>query len=447
MQSLFFFIIALALLIVVHEFGHFWVARRCGVKVLKFSVGFGKPLWTKQGRDGTEYVIAAIPLGGFVKMLDEREGDVPPDQLDRAFNRQPLRSRVAIVVAGPVANLLFAVVAYWFIFVMGISGIRPIIDEVHIDSPAAIAQLMPGDELTAVNGRSTPTWWSASKALLEQSESGGTAQLILRSGGREIRRALEIKKQDFMSFNSVTILQELGIAPIRITIAPIIGSIVKGGAAEKSGLQIGDRLLSANGEIINSWRVWVELIRTNPNKPLVITIERLGKQLEISITPIRTGENIGQIGAGVDSSQIVVPEELQAVFRYGPIDAIAPAIAETQRFIVLTLKSLVGMITGSVSSKNLGGPISIAQYAGASAERGLISFVSFLAMISISLGILNLLPIPILDGGHLAMYLVEWLRGKPLSESTQLQGQKIGIILLLMLMSLAFFNDLSRLFG
>lgn len=447
MQSLFFFIIALALLIVVHEFGHFWVARRCGVKVLKFSVGFGKPLWTKQGRDGTEYVIAAIPLGGFVKMLDERKGDVPPDQLDRAFNRQPLRSRVSIVVAGPVANLLFSVVAYWFIFVMGISGIRPVIDEVHIDSPAAIAQLMPGDELTAVNGRSTPTWWSASKALLEQSESGGTAQLILRSGGREIRRDLEIKKQDFMSFNSVTILQELGIAPIRIAIAPIIGSIVKGGAAERAGLQIGDRLLSANGEIINSWRVWVELIRTNPNKPLVITIERLGKQLEISITPIRTVENIGRIGASVDSSQIVVPEELQAVFRYGPIDAIAPAITETQRFIVLTLKSLVGMITGSVSSKNLGGPISIAQYAGASAERGLISFVSFLAMISISLGILNLLPIPILDGGHLAMYLVEWLRGKPLSESTQLQGQKIGIILLLMLMSLAFFNDLSRLFG
>jgi regulator of sigma E protease len=447
MQSLFFFIIALALLIVVHEFGHFWVARRCGVKVLKFSVGFGKPLWTKQGRDGTEYVIAAIPLGGFVKMLDEREGDVPPDQLDRAFNRQPLRSRIAIVVAGPVANLLFAIVAYWFIFVMGISGIRPIIDEVHIDSPAAIAQLMSGDELTAVNGHSTPTWWSASKELLEQSESGGTAQLILRSGGREIRRDLEIKKQDFMSFNSVTILQELGIKPIRITIAPIIGSIVKGGAAEKAGLQIGDRLVSANGEIINSWRVWVELIRTNPNKPLVITIERLGKQLEISITPIRTGENIGQIGAGVDSSQIVVPEELQAVFRYGPIDAIAAAITETQRFIVLTLKSLGGMITGSVSSKNLGGPISIAQYAGASAERGLISFVSFLAMISISLGILNLLPIPILDGGHLAMYLVEWLRGKPLSESTQLQGQKVGIILLLMLMSLAFFNDLSRLFG
>ncbi|MFW5451553.1 MAG: RIP metalloprotease RseP [Methylophagaceae bacterium] len=447
MQSLFFFIIALALLIVVHEFGHFWVARRCGVKVLKFSVGFGKSLWTKQGKDGTEYVIAAIPLGGFVKMLDEREGEVPAELLDRAFNRQSLRSRIAIVVAGPVANLLFAVVAYWFIFVIGIPGLRPIIDEVDAHSPAEIAQLMVGDEIKAINGRSTPTWLSVSKALLKQSESGGVAQLLVQSGGRDIQRQLEVTKRDLAVSLSVPLVQALGLTPIRISLKPIIGSVVKGGAAETAGLQAGDKLLFADGELIDNWRAWVALIRASPNKLLNVTIERAGQQFELSIRPIKTIDNIGQIGAGVDSRQAVVPEELQATFRYGPVQAILPAINETQRFITLTLTSLAGMITGSVSSKNLGGPISIAQYAGEAANQGLIYFIGFLAVISISLGILNLLPIPILDGGHLAMYLVEWIRGKPLSDNMQLQGQKIGILLLLMLMVLAFYNDLSRLFG
>ena len=447
MQSLFFFLIVLAILIVVHEFGHFWVARRCGVKVLKFSVGFGKPLWKKKGLDGTEYVLAAIPLGGFVKMLDEREGDVPAQDLDKAFNRKPLRSRVAIVAAGPIANLLFAVVAYWFIFVVGIPGVRSIIGEVTVDSPASYAQLIAGDEIKAVNDRITPTWLSVHKALLRLSETGGVAELTINSGGVEIERELEILKREFDSSRVRSLLQALGITPVSVELKPIIGAIVKGGAAEQAGIQVGDLLVSANGELINSWMGWVELIRANPDKLLNITVERSGKAIILSLTPIMTDENIGQIGAGVDSSHSKVPTELQAELRYGPIQAIGQAIFETWYFSISTIKSIAGMLTGTVSSKDIGGPISIAQYAGSSADRGLISFVGFLAMISISLGILNLLPIPILDGGHLAMYFVEWLRGTPLSEQIQLQGQKIGIVLLLMLMFLAFFNDLSRLFG
>ena len=447
MQALFFFLIALAILIVVHEFGHFWVARRCGVKVLKFSVGFGKPIWRKQGSDGTEYVLAAIPLGGFVKMLDEREGDVAAEDLDKAFNRKPLRSRVAIVAAGPIANLLFAVVAYWFIFVVGIPGVRSIIGEVVVDSPASYAQLSAGDEIQAVNDRITPTWLSVHKALSRLAETGGVAELEISSGGVAIQRELNVLKKEFDPSKAISVLQELGITPVSVDLKPIIGAIVKGGAAERAGIQVGDLLVSADGRLISSWMAWVELIRANPNKLLNITVERSGNTINLSLTPIMTDDNTGQIGAGVDSSHSAVPAELQAELRYGPIAAIGQAIYETWNFSISTLKSIAGMLTGAVSSKNIGGPISIAQYAGSSADRGLLSFVSFLAMISISLGILNLLPIPILDGGHLAMYLVEWLRGKPLSEQTQLQGQKIGIALLLMLMFLAFFNDLSRLFG
>ncbi|RKZ80997.1 MAG: RIP metalloprotease RseP [Gammaproteobacteria bacterium] len=447
MQSLFFFLIALAILIVVHEFGHFWVARRCGVKVLKFSVGFGTPLWQKQGRDGTEYVLAAIPLGGFVKMLDEREGEVPAEDLDKAFNRQPLRSRVAIVAAGPIANLLFAVVAYWFIFVVGIPGVRSIIGEVAVDSPAAYAQLIVGDEIKAVNEQMTPTWLSVHKALSKLAQTGGVAELTIISGGVEIQQELEVLKKEFDPSKATSLLMELGITPVRVELKPIIGSISKGGAAKQAGLQVGDLLVSANGELINSWMAWVELIQSNPNTLLNIMVDRSGKAINLSLTPIMTKENVGKIGAGVDSSHSKVPAELQAELRYGPFSAIEHAVYETWHFSTSTLKSLAGMLTGSVSSKNIGGPISIAQFAGSSADRGLISFVSFLAMISISLGILNLLPIPILDGGHLAMYLIEWLRGAPLSEQAQLQGQKIGLLLLLMLMFLAFFNDLSRLFG
>jgi len=447
MQSLLFFILALAILVVIHEFGHFWVARRCGVKVLKFSVGFGKPLWQKQGKDGTQYILAAIPLGGFVKMLDEREDDVAPEDLDKTFNRKPLRSRVAIVSAGPIANLLFAVLAYWIIFMVGIPGLRSIVDDVSLESPAAFAQLNGGDQILAVDGRDTPTWLAVHKALARVAESGGVAELTVNTGGVKLSRSIDIPKWQFDPASPESLIQVLGITPISIALKPVLGSISQGGAAERAGLKIGDELISADDVLIDSWSDWVTLVRASADKALTVKIKRSEQNISLILTPEKTADNVGQIGAGVDVSSTSVPANFKAELRYSPLSAVGQAVLETWQFSSSTVKSVGGMVIGTVSSKNIGGPITIAQYAGASAERGVLSFLSFLAMISISLGILNLLPIPILDGGHLAMYFVEWVRGSPLSEQAQLQGQKVGMVLLLMLMFLAFFNDLSRLLG
>lgn len=399
------------------------MARRCGVKVLKFSVGFGKPLWSKKGKDGTEYILALIPLGGYVKMLDEREGDVPVDELNQAFNRQSLSSRVAIVSAGPMANLIFAVLAYWLIFVSGIPGIRTIVDDVEPNSVAEQAQIIAGDEIKIINGRDTPTWNSAYKALLSKAETGGKLDLIIDSAGIESKRVIDVPTLDYQSASSI--LKQLGIQPVQLSIAPKLGEIKTGGAAEKGGLQQGDLLLTADGVQIEDWQAWVELIRSRPEQSIIITVERHNEIVELVITPEKTIENIGLIGAGVDVSFTKIPNELKAELRYGPVQGLVEAVKETWRFSSLTVKSLFGMLAGTVSTKNLGGPISIAQIAGASAESGFISFVSFLAMISVSLGILNLLPIPVLDGGHLAMYFIEWVKGAPLSEKPKSKGKKL----------------------
>ncbi len=447
MQSLFFFIVALSILVVIHEFGHFWVARRCGVKVLKFSVGFGQALWKTVGRDGTEYILAAIPLGGYVKMLDEREGDVPADQLEQAFNNKSLAARTAIIAAGPIANLLFAVFAYWLLFVIGIPGMKPIVDDVIEDSPASIAQFRAGDEIKKIDGIQTPTWSSVRKTLYKLSQSGGIVEITVDMGGIEVQRQLEIEKQQMDPSQSTPILQVLGFIPLQISYKPVIGSIVSGSAAQQAGLQKGDELYSYKGRIISDWKEWVTLIRSNPDTEMPIEILREGKKMSLVVVPTKTENNTGKIGAGLDASQTDIPDYLQAELRYGPFSAIRYAVQETWDFSVATVKGIAGMLIGTVSSKNIGGPITIAQIAGASAEQGIISFIYFLAMISISLGILNLLPIPILDGGHLVMNFIEWINGKPLSEHAQVQGQKVGMILLLSLMFLAFFNDLSRLFG
>jgi len=447
MQSLLFLIVTLAILVVVHEFGHFWVARRCGVKVLKFSVGFGKPLWSRLAKDGTEYIVAAIPLGGYVKMLDEREGEVASDELDKAFNRKSLRARVAIVAAGPIANLLFAILAYWLIFVLGVPGIRPVIADVDVNSPAAVAQFVSGDEILSVNGRDTATWSSVYRSLSRIAETGGKTEFIVNSGGTELSRTLILDKINISSSPSISLLQKIGLTPIRMGLKPIIGSVASGQGADKAGIKSGDLILSVEGESIKDWMHLVTIVQANANKPLEVMLERNAQVETIVLTPIPDANNIGKIGVGVDSSKTIINTDMQAVERYGVISAIGKACYETWSFSAATLNSIGGMLTGTVSSKNIGGPITIAQYAGKSADRGLISFLSFLAMISISLGLLNLLPIPILDGGHLALYLIEWIRGNPLSEQTQFQIQKVGMALLLILMFLAFFNDLTRLFG
>jgi regulator of sigma E protease len=445
MQSLIFFIIALSLLVVIHEFGHYWVARRCGVKVLRFSVGFGQKLWSKQLKNGTEFVIAALPLGGYVKMLDEREAPVAEAELDQAFNRQPLRNRVAIVSAGPIANLLFAVFAYWVIMVIGVPGLKPIIDDVTADSPAAMAQLMPGEEIIAVNGEATPTVNSLFQQWLKFAQSGETVTMTIRSTDIETTKQLTLPTIGLDDAGSL--FRQIGIKTVQPDMPPILGEIVADSPAERAGLQTGDELISANGKQLSSWQGWVALIQSSADEEMSIEILRDGQVQQLNITPAADENNVGRIGAAVNTEGYEIPAELRSELRYGPLAAIPQAFSQTWQFSVTTLSGLWGMLVGTVSSDNLGGPIAIAQFAGDSAQQGFIAFISFLAMISISLGILNLLPVPVLDGGHLLMYFFEWVRGKPLPESVQIQGQKIGLFLILLLMVFAFTNDIARLIG
>ncbi|MEX0615781.1 MAG: RIP metalloprotease RseP [Methylophaga sp.] len=445
MQSLFYFIIALSLLVVIHEYGHYWVARRCGVKVLKFSVGFGKALWSRTGKNGTEFVIAALPLGGYVKMLDSRETDVTDAEKSLSFDQQSLGKRVAIVSAGPAANLLFAILAYWLILVMGVPGSKPIIDEVVADSPAALAQLQSGDELIAINGKKTPTWNSVFQRWLNHAQDGDKVTITVLSGGISHEKILQLPE---IGLDAATeLFKEVGIEPYRPPMPAVLGQVMDDGAASEAGLKAGDELISADNQTLADWQSWVALIQASPNKTLQIRFLRDGQQLNAELTPKPDEQGKGRIGAGVALSEQQLPAELQSELRYGPIAAIPEAVLQTWSFSANTVASLWGMLRGNVSTDNLGGPISIAQFAGSSAQQGLISFIGFLAMISISLGILNLLPVPILDGGHLLMYFIEWIKGSPVSETVQMQGQKIGLILLLMLMFFAFANDLTRLFG
>lgn len=445
MQSLVFFIIALSLLVVIHEFGHYWVARRCGVKVLRFSVGFGQKLWSKQLKNGTEFVIAALPLGGYVKMLDEREGPVAENELDQAFNRQPLKNRVAIVSAGPIANLLFAIFAYWLIMVVGVPGIKPIIAEVTTDSPAAVAQLHAGEEIIAVNGKATPTVNSLFQQWLRLAKDGETITLTTLSADVETNKQLALPKLGLDDAGSL--FNQIGIKMQQPDMPPVLGDIVIDSPADKAGLQAGDELISADGEALSSWQAWVTLIQNHTDQPIEAEILRNGQIQNLVITPEADEKGIGRIGAAVNTDAFEIPAELQAELRYGPLAAMPEAVMQTWQFSVTTLSGLWGMLVGTVSSDNLGGPIAIAQFAGDSAQQGGIAFISFLAMISISLGILNLLPVPVLDGGHLLMYFFEWVRGKPLPESIQIQGQKIGLFLILLLMVFAFTNDIARLIG
>jgi regulator of sigma E protease len=445
MQSFFFFIIALAILIVVHEFGHFWVARRCGVKVLKFSVGFGPALWRKIDSKGTEYAIAAIPLGGYVKMLDEREGEVEHAERDQAFNRKSLSQRFAIVAAGPIANLLFAVVAYWLVFVIGINGLKPFIGDVLENTPAYHAGLLPGDEIVAVNNETTPIWSQVMRQLWLDVSEDKTIQITVNSGGIMLDKSLSLPPISTEQNNQL--LSIIGIQPLQPEIEPIIGEVLKGEAADKAGLKAADRLLSVDGRELNDWMQWVRLVQASPAKTLRVEVERSGELLMVDLTPSLSEQGQGRIGASVNTSHAVIPDYMQAESRLDPFSAVVAAVDKTISFSYLTVKSLVGVVMGHVSLDNLGGPISIAQIAGASASNGFVSFINFLAVISISLGILNLLPIPVLDGGHLVLYLIEWVKGSPVSEEMQLAGQKAGIFILLFIMILAFFNDLTRVFG
>ncbi len=449
LTSLLSFLVAIGILVAVHEFGHFWVARRLGVKVLRFSIGFGKPLWRwRKGPDATEYVISAIPLGGYVKMLDEREGKVAVEDLPRAFNRQPVGSRIAIVAAGPLANFIFAVFAYWLVFVLGVEGLKPVVDEVQPDTPAAVAGLRHGDEIIAVDGESTPTMNSVVQALLYKAIKGESVTLRVRdSQGFERQLALSLPPVGEEA-GSPDILEKVGIIPLKPVVEPVIDEVLAGSAAERAGLRPGDRVIVIDGEPIEEWSELVERVQAHPGVPMTMVVERRGERVELEVIPekVNAGEReIGRIGAAVRPPP-ALPESYRAVLQYSPLPAVAEALRKTWEMSAMTVRMLGKMLTGQASLENVSGPITIAQYAGYSAAVGLVQFVGFLAIISISLGVINLFPVPLLDGGHLLYYFIELVKGSPLSEQAQMLGQRIGVALLAALMALAFYNDIARLF-
>ena len=447
--SLLWFLVAIGVLVTIHEFGHFWVARRLGVKVLRFSIGFGRPLWTRRfGRDDTEFVIAAVPLGGYVKMLDEREAPVPPGELERAFNRKPVGTRMAVVVAGPLFNFLFAIVAYWLMFVTGVPGIKPVVGEIEPASYAASAGFHEGDEILAIDGRSVASWDMALVQLLEAALDRRESEVDVESP-EQGRRLLVLDLRDAPEIlDKGGVLQNLGLSPWVVQLAPVIERTLEGGAAAAAGLQPGDRILSADGQVVEHWSEWVKYVRERPEEAIALRVERGDAELALRLVPEAVeegGATFGRIGAYVQ-----VPEgghPLRTLVRHGPLESIPQALDKTWSMTTLTLRTLWAMLTGRASVENISGPISIAQYAGISATIGMAYFLGFLAVVSISLGILNLLPIPILDGGHLMYYCIELFKGSPVSEATQALGQQVGIFLLVALMVLAFYNDLVRLLG
>lgn len=449
------FVFAIGVLIAFHEYGHYWVARRCGVKVLRYCIGFGKPLWMRRGGDDqTEYVIAAIPLGGYVKMLDEREGEVDEKEVHRAFNRQPVSKRIAIVAAGPLFNFIFAIFAYALMYVVGVPGIKPIIGEVKEQSIAYDAGLRTQDEIIKVDGERTVTWGSARMEMLQAALQNDTITIEVGNSTSSNNNPEKIQTRKFvLPVSGIStenkqgrLFTELGLQPYRPPIPAVMGKLSADGAAERDGLRPGDTIISANGQAISDWVAWVNVVRASPGKALELEISRGGvtEQLKLTPDPLETEEGIiGRIGALPEP--VEYPKELQTVEQHSPWSAFSTAAIKTWQMSVLTLKMIGNMLIGEVSVKNLSGPITIATYAGYTASEGLPTFLSFLAIVSISLGVLNLLPIPLLDGGHLLFYLVEVVRGNALSEETQLRMQHIGIVLLGCLMVLAFYNDIHRL--
>ncbi|MGR8934193.1 MAG: RIP metalloprotease RseP [Gammaproteobacteria bacterium] len=447
-HTLFFFIVAIAVLIAFHEYGHFWVARKVGVKVLRFSIGFGSVLWRRQkSPDATEFVICAVPLGGYVKMVDEREGPVASADLPLAFNRQPLLKRIAIVSAGPIFNLLLAVILFWFIFVYGETGMRPIIGPVEQGTYAAQAGFIEGEEIVAVDDKTTPTWMETLAAIFSaMMEDNQAIRVEVKSAdGIQTTKTITIPKT--ASRKPEEFVKSLGLVPWTPKLAPVVGNVLKNSPAAAAGLRAGDLIVDADGMTMNDWTQWVEYVRKRPGVTIQLMIERDGAGIPLQITPEAVDSEqglIGKIGVAVE-----VPEEqlkaLQVEYRLPPFQALATAVKRTAYYSWSTLKMMAYMLVGKASVENLSGPISIAQYAGQTASMGLVHFLKFLAIISISLGVLNLLPIPVLDGGHLLFYAIEGLKGSPVSEQTQLLFQQIGIAILITLMSFAFFIDIGRL--
>ncbi|MBD8482542.1 sigma E protease regulator RseP [Pseudomonas coleopterorum] len=439
-------LVALGVLVTFHEFGHFWVARRCGVKVLRFSVGFGTPLLRWHDRQGTEFVVAAIPLGGYVKMLDEREGEVPADQAEQSFNRKSVRQRIAIVAAGPVANFLLALVFFWLLAMLGTQQLKPVVGSVEPGSIAATAGLMAGEEIVAVDGESTAGWAAVNLQMVRRLGETGSLQLTVREPGSDAQATRSLALSQWLQgSDEPDPIRSLGIRPWRPALEPILAELDPNGPAQSAGLRAGDRLLALDGQPLGDWQQVVDLVRQRPDSRIVLRVERDNAQLDVPVNLVSKGEGkaAGYLGAGV--KPVEWPPQMLREVSYGPLDAVVEGARRTWTMSVLTLDSLKKMLFGELSVKNLSGPITIAKVAGASAQSGFGDFLNFLAYLSISLGVLNLLPIPVLDGGHLLFYLIEWVRGRPVSDRVQGWGIQIGISLVVGVMLLALINDLGRL--
>jgi len=448
--SLLAFVVAITILVAVHEFGHFWVAKRMGVKVLRYSIGFGRPLWKRcYGPDQTEYVIAALPLGGYVKMLDEREGEVADSEKDRAFNRQSVGKRIAIVAAGPIFNFIFAALAYWMMLTIGVTGLKPVIGEITENSVMAQAGFELNDEIISINGQATPIWDVALQELIVSVLNRETAEIVVRKNNN----LTMTQSIDFRTLKKYEepgeALAAIGLKPWRPAVDATVGQVMKDSPAALAGLKSQDKIVAIDGVVINDWFDLVKYVSARPEQKLRLQIIRDNKQQSLYITPKlieRDGKKVGQIGIG-PATMPAIPDEMKNAYQYPIFAGFIQAGEKVWRNSVLTLKMIGKLITGQVSLKNLSGPINIAVYAGYSASAGTARFLDFLAIVSISLGVINLLPIPVLDGGHLLYYGIEIIKGRPVSENFEMLGQRIGIMIIIMMMALAIGNDLSRLFG
>jgi regulator of sigma E protease len=442
LQKLLWFLVAISVLVAAHEFGHFIVARKLGIKVLRFSIGFGRPLlaWRGGPPDHIQYWISMIPLGGYVKMLDEHEGPVVSEERHRAFHQRPVWQRVAVLLAGPGFNFLFAILAYWLIFVTGVQALKPLVASVEPDSIAARAELRPGDEITAIGGEATPTFENATLRILDEILDDGRIDLTVRAPNGATRDVeLDVRGREEELTEPPALFDGLGF---QLGGPAIAGDVEDGKPAARAGFRRGDVILSANGQPIEDWNQWVEFLRSRPGEQVELAVLRGDTELTLNATldsVTEDGRIVGQIG--------LRRPEFHSLQRYGVLESVPRAIEKTWDMITFTVSIVGHMVTGEVSLKNMSGPLSIADIAGSAAAAGLVYFLSVLAAVSISLGILNLLPIPLLDGGQIVYQLAEWVKGAPLSERAMILGQQIGIFLVIALTGFAFYNDIVRMFG
>ena len=475
LQTVLALLVTLSILVTIHEFGHYWVARLCNVHVIRFSVGFGKSIYVKKGRQPvyeeqpvydkegnlvpvrtrsneplapTEFTIAAIPLGGYVKFLDEREGYVPDDQIHLAFNRKTVWQRIAIVSAGPIANFLLAIAAYWMLFASGVTGVIPVLGELDPESAAARAGLQQGHEIVAVDGKATKTWSEVNLGLFDRlGETGEIVLTVVEPGSYDAQSNYKVPVTQWLSNSAAPVpARDLGLVVQLPEFPAVIGGLNDDGRATASGVEVGDEFLSVDGVSVMDWPHLVDVIQGSPEQTLNVIVLRSGQTMKIDLTPKgieRDGSILGFIGAS--PQPVNFPPEMLRETRYPIYSAWMPAAVKTWEVTLFTLASIKKMIVGAISPKNLSGPITIAQVASATAENGLESFVGFIALLSISLGVINLLPIPVLDGGHLVYYFIELIAGRPVPERVQVWGFQMGTFLIMGIMVLAFYNDLTRL--